>query len=292
MGRIITGFEQRVRRILSGPRAEQAAGIILATGLPGLAYVAGWGLIELGRAWHPLIGKMVSVLLAFTALALRDLVGHALAVQEALLAGCLDQARQAVSRIVGRDTDCLSQPEVVRATVETIAESACDGVVAPLFYLTLGGPPLALAYKAINTLDSMVGHLNARFRFFGWASARLDDLANWVPARLTAGCLVVAAGLRTRTLRQAWRIVRRDGHRHPSPNSGWPEAAMAGALGVQLGGLNFYQGQASERPRLGDALVPLEPRHIAEALGLLLLASVMAMGLAVLSLVMKGWLCA
>ncbi|MES4787225.1 MAG: cobalamin biosynthesis protein CobD, partial [Nitrospiraceae bacterium] len=143
------------------------------------------------------------VLLSFTALAARDLVDHALAVLRALRTDSLDLARAAVSRIVGRDTEKLSGSEIVRATVETIAESASDGVIAPLFYLTVGGPPLALAYKAINTLDSMVGHQDAKYRYFGWASARLDDLANWVPARITALLLVLAAGIQIRTMRQA-----------------------------------------------------------------------------------------
>jgi adenosylcobinamide-phosphate synthase len=182
---------------------------------------------------------------------------------------------------VGRDTNHLSEPEVVRATAETIAESASDGIIAPLVYLVVGGPPLALAYKAINTLDSMIGHRDNRYRDLGWASARLDDAVNWLPARLTAVFLVLAAGIYTGTMRQAWRIMRRDGDKHPSPNSGWPEAAMAGALGVQFGGTNFYGGDRSERARLGDPLMPLSPCHITAALRLMAVASLMAVILAV-----------
>ncbi|HJU04347.1 MAG TPA: adenosylcobinamide-phosphate synthase CbiB, partial [Nitrospiraceae bacterium] len=193
----------------------------------------------------------------------------------------LVRARQAVSRIVGRDTDHLSEPEVVRATVETIAESTSDGVIAPLVYLVVGGPPLALAYKAINTLDSMIGHHDDRYRDFGWASARLDDAVNWLPARLTAVLFVVAAGLYTRTMRQAWHIMQRDGAKHPSPNSGRPEAAMAGALGVQLGGTNFYGGHRSVRSHLGDRIRSLNPVHITAALRLMAVASFMAVMLAV-----------
>ncbi|MER3423905.1 MAG: cobalamin biosynthesis protein CobD, partial [Nitrospiraceae bacterium] len=284
MGKVIAGYDQRARRIVRSPSAQRAAGIVLAVGLPTISYAIGWLLIELGDQLHRVIGSALIVLLSFTALAARDLVDHALAVLRALRTDSLDLARAAVSRIVGRDTEKLSGSEIVRATVETIAESASDGVIAPLFYLTVGGPPLALAYKAINTLDSMVGHQDAKYRYFGWASARLDDLANWVPARITALLLVLAAGIQIRTMRQAWCMLRRDGNKHPSPNSGRPEAAMAGALGVQLGGVNFYDGLASERPRLGDALVPLAPFHITSALCLMAWASLMAMTLAAAAL--------
>lgn len=280
MGRVIAWYDERARKIARSPSAERAAGIALAVGLPGMSYAVGWLLIDLGGQVHMAIERILIVVLAFTVIAARDLVDHALVVLHALRTDSLDLARTAVARIVGRDTEKLSESEVVRATVETIAESACDGVIAPLFYLTVGGPPLALAYKAINTLDSMIGHQDTKYRYFGWASARLDDLANWVPARLTALLLVLAAGIQARTMKQAWRILRRDRHKHPSPNSGQPEAAMAGALGVQLGGVNFYDGQACERPRLGEALVPLLPSHITGALGLMIRASLMAVILA------------
>ncbi|TLY38496.1 MAG: adenosylcobinamide-phosphate synthase, partial [Nitrospirae bacterium] len=163
-------------------------------------------------------------------------------------------------------------------------ESASDGVIAPLFFLSLGGPPAALAYKAINTLDSLVGHLDPKYRHLGWASARLDDAANWIPARLTALLLVVAAGLTTRRvapMRRAWRVLRRDGHKHPSPNCGRPESAMAGALGVQLGGRNVYDGVPEDRPLLGDAGEPLARAHLHHALTLMWLASGLGILLAV-----------
>jgi adenosylcobinamide-phosphate synthase len=284
MGRAITRYEEKVLALVRSPAGERAVGIALALGLPALSYAAGWLAIELGEKLHMAAGKGLVIFLAFTTLAARGLVDHALAVVHALEVGSLDLARTAVSQIVGRDSARLSEPEVVRATVETIAESTADGVIAPLFYLTVGGPPLALAYKAINTLDSMVGHLDDAHRYFGWASAKLDDGANWVPARITALLFVFAAGIQIRTMKQAWRIFRRDGDKHPSPNSGRPEAAMAGALGVQLGGRNFYSGRASERPRLGDALAPLRPAHITMALRLMAIASLTAAALAVLIL--------
>jgi adenosylcobinamide-phosphate synthase len=160
--------------------------------------------------------------------------------------------------------------------VETIAESTADGIIAPLIYLTIGGAPLALAYKAVSTLDSMIGHLDDRYRWFGWASARLDDLANFLPARITACLLVLSTGIVSRSwpaMRHTWQILLRDGAHHPSPNSGHPEAAMAGALGVQLGGINYYDGLPIERPCLGDPDQPLTRAHIGMALTLMVWTS-------------------
>ncbi len=269
MGRVIVGYERSICPALSHRIFERMAGLALAVGLPVVCYGLAWLTIEWSSRLHEVIGLGVEVVLAFTTLAARDLADHAQAVRQALATGSLEAARGAVSRMVGRDTAQLSEGEIVRATVESVAESTADGVVAPLVYLVLGGPPLALAYKAINTLDSMVGHLDDRYRYFGWASARLDDLANWVPARLTAFLIVVSTGVVFRkgeNMKRAWYILRRDGKKHPSPNSGHPEAAMAGALGVQLGGVNSYEGIPTERPVLGESVRVLDPFRIGEAL--------------------------
>lgn len=288
IGTAIVWYENRIRMVIHTRASERAAGVVLAIGLPMLAYASGWLAIELGERADAGVKMALTVLIAWTTLAARDLFDHAQSVAHALESGSLDRAREAVSKIVGRDTDGLPQAEIIRATVETIAESTADGVIAPLFYLAVGGPPLALAYKAINTLDSMVGHRDVRYRYFGWASAKLDDMANWMPARLTAILLILAATLRTHTMRTAWRTFRRDGHKHPSPNSGRPEAAMAGALGVQLGGRSFYGGIVAERPRLGDALSPLVPRHVTTALQLMGIASGMAAALAAAALALRS----
>jgi adenosylcobinamide-phosphate synthase len=253
-------------------------------GLPAISYVVGWLGIELIGTLHAAVGSAMVVILAFTTLAARDLVDHARMVLRALENNSLAVARESVARLVGRDTDRLSESEVIRATVETVAESASDGIIAPLLYLAIGGPALALAYKAINTLDSMVGHHDEKYRYVGWASARLDDAANWMPARITGLLIVLAAGVSTHRMRQSWRTYWRDGRNHPSPNSGWPEAAMAGALGVQLGGTNFYGGQLVNHPRLGDAVVPLGMGHILAALRLMAVASILAVVLAAVGL--------
>jgi len=155
---------------------------------------------------------------------------------------------------VGRDTENLNEKGVLKATMETLAENLSDGIIAPLFFLALGGLPLAMAYKAINTLDSMVGYRNERYLEFGRASARCDDLANFIPARITGLLMVAAAPLFALSAKNAWRIMGRDGRNHSSPNSGMPEAAVAGALGVRLGGTNLYGGKPVEKPTIGDAV--------------------------------------
>jgi adenosylcobinamide-phosphate synthase len=279
MGKLIASVERWVRSLCLRPRSLRVAGTVLALGLPSLAYVLGWALIAAGATLHDWVGRGIAIFLASTVLAWRDLVDHVGPVLNALKAGSLDRARQAVGLIVGRDTNRLSEAEVVRATVETVAESASDGIIAPLLYLLIGGPPCALAYKAVSTLDSMVGHCDEQYRDFGWASARLDDLANWIPARITAWLIVIAAGvvfLDTGSIQRSGAILLRDGHKHPSPNSGRPEAAMAGALGVQLGGENFYGGRRADRPLLGDAQEPLSLKHVDRARRIITVAYLMA----------------
>lgn len=283
MGRCAAWYERTARLVVQGPAGLRTAGLALAIGLPIGAWAAGWGLIRLAGLVHPLAATGAEILLAYTTLAARDLADHAASVLRALNAGRLERAREALSHIVGRDTAALPEGEIVRATVETIAESTADGVVAPLCYLALGGAPLALAFKAISTLDSMVGHRDERYRDFGWGSARLDDAANWAPARFAACLLVLAGGLtrfRADLLARAWSIVMRDAGKHESPNSGWPEAAMAGVLHVRLGGRNVYEGIVIERPCLGDPGQALRAGHIRQALILMAMASVLAAALA------------
>ncbi len=195
----------------------------------------------------------------FSLLAIRDLDTQSSAVIGALRANNIEAARERLSLIVGRDTHSLTEPEIVRASIETVAENLSDAVVAPLFYLVLAGPVGMAIYKTINTLDSMVGYRDERYRDFGWFSARADDAANYIPARLTVALIVLAAlplGLRSRG---AVRAAIRDGRSQPSPNAGYPEAAVAGAIGVQLGGVNHYAGIPSLKPHLGDPAFPLTP---------------------------------
>jgi adenosylcobinamide-phosphate synthase len=287
MGSLVDWYDRRVYQLLLSPAKQRIAGLLLAVVLPFGAYAVGVLLIWLGNSIDSLWGSAVAVLMAWTTLAARDLIDHVLAVQRALESASLAEARAAVAKIVGRDTAEMGESDIVRATVETIAESTADGIVAPLFYLIIGGVPLALAYKAVSTLDSMIGHLDDRYRWFGWASARLDDVANFIPARITSLLLIFSAGIVSRSwpvMQRTWQIVLRDGGQHPSPNSGRPEAAMAGALGVQLGGTNRYDGLPIERPCLGDSNQTLTRAHIDRALTLMIWTSLIGV------LFGMGWL--
>ena len=287
MGAVISWFDHRIRSLCRTDQALRIAGVSLAIGLPAGIYAAATFVIAQAASLSPVLGQAVEIGLAYTTLAGRDLFDHVQAVSRELERGNLAGAREAVAMIVGRDSATLTESEIVRATVETIAESTSDGIVAPLVYLTLGGAPLALAYKAINTLDSMVGHRDARYEYFGWASARLDDVMNWIPARLTGSFIALAAGPATgqwHRVRDSWYILHRDGDKHSSPNSGRPEAAMAGALGVQLGGRNYYDGVAQDRLTMGDGTTALTPDHISQASRIMVATCVLGFCFALLSL--------
>jgi adenosylcobinamide-phosphate synthase len=278
MGQAAQRLEARLRRPGDGPTLQVALGgvfcLAVVAGTTAVAWVA---LTVTGWLW-PLLGNALAVYLAYACLATRCLDAEARAVARLVEAGELREARRRLSRIVGRDTEGLPAPEVLRGALETTAENASDGVVAPLFYLALGaalgwGPLLAVAYKAVNTLDSMVGYRDDRYEHFGKASARLDDLANWVPARLTALLVAAVARLAGEDARGALRVAARDGRLHKSPNSGYPEAAFAGALGIRLGGTNTYRGVPRPSPHIGDPGPPLTPEHLRRALRLLWVSS-------------------
>ncbi|MBI5136539.1 MAG: cobalamin biosynthesis protein CobD [Nitrospirae bacterium] len=284
MGAAIARCERFARPRLRSPQGFRAAGVVLAVALPAASY--GVARIALAAAYGvaPWLGFGLAVYLAYACISLAGL-GRAVAkVGAALAAHDLPGARAAVGHIVGRDTAALDDAQVAGAAVESAAENCSDGVIAPLFYLMLGGPALALAYKAVNTADSMIGYRDERYVHFGWAAARLDDVANWIPARLTALLLLIAALLTGAGARRGWVVALRDARRHASPNAGWPEAAVAGALGVALGGPAHYGGAPHPRPVLGGEGVEPAAEHVARALRLLwtagLLGALCAVGLA------------
>jgi adenosylcobinamide-phosphate synthase len=260
MGRCIQFAEPLLRRHGQTSLQELFAGATLTAGVVGGSYHASARAIARG-------GTGAEILLAWTCLASRNLIDESLAVIRALEQPAL--ARQRLARIVGRDTHALSDTEVHRALIETLAESACDGIVAPLLYLAIGGVPLAMAYKAVNTLDSMIGHADEHYLFFGKAAARLDDVANYLPARITAFAVMLAAGVDRKTsCASALHTWYRDRRKHKSPNAGQPESAMAGALRVRLGGENTYHGERIVAPLLGSEFDPPQPQHIKQALRL------------------------
>ena len=233
----------------------------------------------MARRVHPALGFGVQLVWCWQALALRGLADESGKVYDQLAREDLPAARRAVSRIVGRDTQRLSAEGVAKAAVETVAENFSDGVAAPLFYLLIGGAPLGLAYKAINTMDSMVGYKNERYLHFGRAAARLDDAANYIPARLAALLWIAAAALGGFDAKNAWRIWRRDRRCHASPNSAQTESACAGALGVQLAGPAWYFGEYYDKPTIGDPDRPVTPGDILRADRMLYLAGLLALGL-------------
>lgn len=263
MGRFITRLENFLRDIFpKTPEGELAAGRVLAAVLPLGALAVTGPVCRGGAALHPALGFFFQTLWCWQALAIKDLASESRNVHRVLETGDLPAARKAVGRIVGRDTQDLTRGGIIRATVETVAENFSDGVLAPLFYMLLGGAPLAMMYKAINTMDSMVGYKNGRYLYFGRAAAKLDDAANFLPSRLSALLWIAAAGLLGQDMAGALRIWRRDRHNHASPNSAQCESACAGALGVELAGPACYFGQLYEKPTIGDPLRPIEAEDI------------------------------
>ena len=280
MGKAITALESGLRRLFPAtPAGERAAGRVLAAVLPVGTFALTAGALALAYRLHPAAGFALELLWCWQALALRGLAGESGKVYAELARGDLPAARKAVSRIVGRDTAALTAEGVTKAAVETVAENFSDGVAAPLFYLLIGGAPLGLAYKAVNTMDSMVGYKNKRYIDFGRAAAHLDDAANFLPARLAALLWIAAAGLAGFDAKNAWRIWRRDRLRHASPNSAQTESACAGALGVQLAGPAYYFGEYYDKPTIGDGSRPVEPADILRANRMLYLAGFLALGL-------------
>ncbi|MBF0297347.1 MAG: cobalamin biosynthesis protein CobD [Oligoflexia bacterium] len=211
---------------------------------------------------HPVCADLISIFILYTTIALKDLIKHSQDVYQSLIEKNLILARQRLSLIVGRDTLNLDEKEIIRGTVESVAENLVDGILSPLLFAFLFGVEGAIFYKAVNTLDSMWGYKNKRYLHFGCFAARVDDVANFIPARLSVPFIALAALILKLNAKNAYFMALRDGHKHPGPNSGRPEAATAGALNIRLGGINYYQGRKSIKPYLGDALEELNLKHI------------------------------
>ncbi|MEY9359867.1 adenosylcobinamide-phosphate synthase [Bradyrhizobium yuanmingense] len=275
LGGLIAAIDNAWNRASEPPALRRAAGIAGALAVIALSVAVGWALQSLlpsGWVQIVLIG-----ILAWPLVALRSLHDHVAAVATPLLAGDVAAARDAVSRIVGRDPASLDDAGIARAAIESLAENASDGIVAPVFWGALFGLPGILGYKAINTLDSMIGHRSERHEAFGWAAARIDDVANFIPARLTGFLFVLLAPQRS----EALACMTCDARRHRSPNAGWPEAAMAGGLGVRLSGPRIYHGSITNEPWLNEGARDPRAADITEALtvyrrAMLLVAGVLA----------------
>lgn len=283
IGKGITLLERSLRSIFpKTPGGERAAGRVMAALIVVTTFVVTMGLCVLAWIVHPVCFLLLHTLWCWQAIAVRGLANEAKNVYVYLHPECdIEGARKAVSRIVGRDTQALSPEGVTKAAVETVAESFSDGVAVPFFYMMIGGAPLALTYKAVNTMDSMVGYKNERYINFGRGPAHLDDFAGYVPARLAALMWIAAAGLCERRARSAWKIWRRDNRNHPSPNSAQTESACAGALGVQLAGPAYYFGELYEKPTIGDPDRPIQPNDILKTNRMMYMASIIALLLAI-----------
>ncbi|MBE9572494.1 MAG: cobalamin biosynthesis protein CobD [Proteobacteria bacterium] len=255
IGKFVGFLEGKIPPLVKGGFIdEKKAGIILWFAVVAPSFFITWGIVEGCFFINSLFGAIIAILLASLTLATRSLYDESRVVLSALNSDNLEEARKSLSMIVGRDTKNLNEEEILRAVIETVSENLSDGIVAPMFYLAVGGLPLAMAYKAVNTLDSMVGYKNARYKDIGCFSARMDDIFNWIPARLTGLIIILAAFILRLNWRDSWRIMRRDGRNHSSPNSGIPEAAVAGSLGIQLGGENRYFGEIVSKPTIGDRI--------------------------------------
>ncbi|MBD2505206.1 adenosylcobinamide-phosphate synthase CbiB [Anabaena azotica] len=284
MGWMISRLSQIFLQLCQKSLTQRLAGIVLAIILIIGSGGVGWLIIQMARWLNPVLAIAVESMMLASCFALRSLRKAAIDVLQPLSAGDLAAARKTLSNYVGRDTDNLPESEIFRAVLETVTENATDGVMAPLFYALIGSciphvgaVPLALAYKASSTLDSMVGYKEPPYTYLGWFSARLEDYLTWLPCRLT----VITLGLLSGKGGDVWRICRRDAIKDPSPNSGWSECAYAAILGVQMGGTNWYRGVAKQKPLLGDPISPITRNHIQTALQLTRYCFLLWLGVAI-----------
>lgn len=265
IGKMIIDFENPLRRMIKN---QYMAGVIFLILIISIISGITWLCIYLVAQINQYLEYILATIILYTVLSIKDLKDQTFEVFNALKKNDLKLARKKLSIIVGRDTHKLNKKEIIRATVETIAESTVDGIIAPLFYAVCGGPILAMIYKSINTLDSMVGYKNKRYKEFGWVSAKLDDIMNFIPARISAIIIPIASWIYGKKSIKSFYTILRDGRNHPSPNSGIPEAGFAGALGVQLGGNSYYKGILLKKPLIGEKKVDLKLNHIKSSIAL------------------------
>ncbi|TGM98178.1 adenosylcobinamide-phosphate synthase CbiB [Leptospira yasudae] len=270
-------------------RSERIAGVFTSCSIYLPSFFIPFVFIRFAETTHWILGTFLSAITIYTTIAIRDMIDHSREVYDALVQKNLPLARERVSRIVARDTKDLEEPEIIRACVESTSESLVDGITAPLFYAAFGGPAWAMLYRSINTLDSLFGYKNERYRMFGGFPARMDDIANYIPARITSCVLVFSSWVLGYNFKNSFYILLRDGRKHPSPNSGLVEAAAAGALELQLGGINFYDGVKSEKPKLGDFKKEFRVEHILQANRLILLSSLFTACVYILIYFLSAW---
>ncbi len=286
VGALISSLEKLLRGVFpKNKNGELAAGVFLLVLTAGITTGCAWGLLYLAGRIHPYVRFALETVMCYQLLATKALKDETMKVYAALSQGDLKQARYAVSMVVGRDTEVLDETGVTKAAVETVAENASDGVIAPLLFLAVGGAPLGFFYKAVNTMDSMVGYKNDKYLYFGRAAAKFDDVLNYIPARLSGALMSTASAFCGLDARNAWKIFLRDRRNHSSPNSAHTEAAAAGALHIQLAGNAYYFGKLYEKPTIGDPDRPVEYEDIRRVNRLLYATAVLAL---IVFMVVKG----
>ncbi|MBC8430697.1 adenosylcobinamide-phosphate synthase CbiB [Desulfobacula sp.] len=276
MGKSITFMEPIFRKLPTGPAIS---GAFLSISLIATTWALTSLVIQASELIHPLAGDVLEILIIYYAVSARSLEDSALEIYRSLQQNRLQEAKARVAMIVGRDVADLKEDGIARATVETVGENLVDGVVSPLFYAAIGGAPLAMAYKMVNTLDSMIGYKNDTYRHFGKIAARIDDVANFIPARLVVAVIAIAALILIRRGRHTWETAMAEGANHSSPNAGYPEAAFAGALSVQLGGPGYYEGHLVKKPYIGLRFGQTKPIHIKRACDLMMLSALIWLGI-------------
>lgn len=281
MGKLISAGEKILWKKESKNK-QRLNGLILTMSVIFITAISTYMLLLVLQKINPILRDFFAVYIGYTTIAVKDLRIKSKTIYFSLKKNMLYKARRDLSKIVGRDTENLKGEEIIKATVESVSENTNDGIIAPLFYLILGGPILAISYKAINTLDSMVGYKNERYINFGWASAKLDDIVNYIPARISGFLISISSFISGKDFKGSFKIMLRDSQKHPSPNSGISEAAMAGALGIRLGGAHSYQGRVRETPYIGEETGTVKLSLIKDSLMISLIASMLMVSIGVI----------
>ena len=254
-----------------------ASGYLFAFSLVFGTFIITWGVLYVAKVIHPYFYTIMQIVLIYYTLSVKSLRSAAMDIYKTLKCGKLQEAKYRLSHIVGRDVETLDEKGVMRGTVESVAENLVDGVVSPLFFAALGGASLAMTYKMINTLDSMIGYKNEEYREFGRCSARLDDVANFIPARLSIPIISLAAFIVGGAGSESFITAIKEGRNHPSPNAGFSEAAFAGVLGIKLGGPNYYKGNLVNKPYIGSHLGDIDVEHIRQACNLMVISALLCL---------------